>query len=50
MELVDDMGHVKSRFFPFGVSVSSVHDKCMVRARRTIGSEIILDALVATSR
>ena len=29
--------------FPFGDSVRSVQDRCVVCARRTIGSEIILD-------
>jgi hypothetical protein len=45
-----DIGHVESLFFPFGDSVSVVQDRCMVCARRTIGSEIILDAPDGTTR
>ena len=45
MELLGDLGHVESRFFPFGTVLVLVQDWCMVRARRTIGSETILDAL-----
>ena len=38
MELLGDMGH-------FGdIVLVSVQDRCMVCARHTIGSEIILDA------
>jgi hypothetical protein len=44
MELLRDVGHVKSRFGPFGDSVNVSADKCMVCAKHTIGSEIILDA------
>ena len=49
MELLGDVGHLESLFFPFGDSVS-VQDGCMVCARRTIGSEIILDAPDGTTR
>ena len=38
MELVDDVGHVESHFFLLESVLVSVHDRCMVRARRTIGS------------
>jgi hypothetical protein len=50
MELLGDVGHVESRFFLFGDSVSAVQDRCMVCARYTIGSEIVLDALDVTTR
>jgi hypothetical protein len=30
MELLGDVGHVKSHFGPFGVSVSAVYDRSMV--------------------
>ena len=43
MELLGDVGYVESHFFPFGDSVS-VGTRCMVCPRRTIGSEIVLDA------
>ena len=44
MEPLGDLGLVESRFFPFGDSVSVGARLCMVCARHTIGSEIILDA------
>ena len=50
MELLGDVGHVESRFFPFGDGVSVGARLCMVCARRTIGSEIILDAPDETPR
>jgi hypothetical protein len=50
MELLGGVGHVESRFGPFGDSVSSMHDRCTVCAKRTIGSEIILDTLDGTPR
>ena len=43
MELLGDVDHVESHFFSFSDSVS-VGARCMVCARRTIGSEIVLDA------
>ena len=39
MELLGDVGHVESHFFPFGDSVSVGAKRFMVYARRTIGSE-----------
>ena len=45
MELLGDVGHVESHFIPFGDSVLSVQDRCMVCARCTIGLQIILDRL-----
>ena len=50
MELLGDVGHVESHFFCFETVLVSVQDWCMVYARRTIGSEIILDALDGTTR
>jgi hypothetical protein len=37
-------GHLESRFGPFGDIVSVGQDRCTVNTKRTIGSEIILDA------
>jgi hypothetical protein len=50
MELLDDVGHVESRFGPFGTKVVSVQDRCTVSAKRTIGSETILDTPDGTPR
>ena len=50
MELLGDVGHVESHFFPFETVLMSVDDRFMVCARRTIGSQIILDALDGTTR
>jgi hypothetical protein len=50
MELLGDVGYVESRFDPFGDGVMSVQHSCMVYAKCTIGSEIILDALDGTPR
>jgi hypothetical protein len=43
MELLGDVGHVESPFGPFGVVLVLVHDRCTVCAKRTLGSEIVLD-------
>jgi hypothetical protein len=50
MKLIDDMGLVKSRFHLFGDGVSASARGCKVCAKRTIGSEIILDAPDGTPR
>jgi hypothetical protein len=50
MELLGDVGLVESRSFSFGDNVSAVQDRCIVCARHTIGSEIILDLLNGTTR
>jgi hypothetical protein len=50
LTLLGDVGHVESRFGLFGDSVSSVHHRCMVCAKHTIGSEIILDAPDGSTR
>jgi hypothetical protein len=44
MELLGDMHHGESCFGVFGVVLVSVQDRCMVCAKRTIGSVIVLDA------
>jgi hypothetical protein len=49
MELLSDVGHVESHFGPFGYIVS-VQDRSMVCTKRTIGSEIVLDAPDSTPR
>jgi hypothetical protein len=48
MELQGDMGHVESRFGPFGDSAGVGSRQVQVCAKRTIGSEIIFDALDST--
>ena len=49
MELLGDVGLAESHFFPFVDSVS-VGARCIVYARRTIGSKIFLDAPDGSSR
>ena len=44
MELLRDVGHVESRFDPFGDSAKLDADSCTVCAEHTLGSEIVLDA------
>ena len=44
------MGHVESHFGMFGEVLVLMQDRCMVCDKRTIGSEIILDALDGTPR
>ena len=43
-ELLGDMGHVEPRFDLFGTVLVLVQDRCKVCAKRTIGSETVLDA------
>jgi hypothetical protein len=50
MELLDDVGHVESRFGPFGDSVVSVQDRCRICTKCTMGSEVILDTPYGTPR
>ena len=50
MELVGDVGHFNLTSFRLETVLMSVQVKSMVCARRTIGSEIILDALNGTTR
>ena len=50
MVLLGDGGQVEARFSLFGDSVSLNGGYCTVCAKRTIGSEIILDAFDGTPR
>jgi hypothetical protein len=51
MLLLGDEAQVDARFGIFGDTVLvSVQDRCMVCAKHTIGSEIILNALDGTPR
>ena len=50
MVLLGDEAQVESRFGPFGYSVRLVQDRCTVCAKRSIGSEIILDTPDSTPR
>ena len=50
MVLLGDEAQVEARFGPFGDSGNLDADRCMVCAKRTIGLEIILDALDGTPR
>ena len=46
MELLGDVGHVESYFDLLGDKLVLVQDRCTVCAKRTIGSEIILDTMM----
>jgi hypothetical protein len=50
MELPGDVSHVESRYSLFGLVLVLVQDSCTVCAKRTIGSEILLDAPDGTPR
>jgi hypothetical protein len=50
MELLIDVGHLKSHLSPFGDCISEVQNRCTVCAKRTIGSEVILDTRDGTPR
>ena len=50
MELLGDVGHVESRSVRLEMMLVLVQDKCTVCAKRTIGSDIILDAPDGTPR
>jgi hypothetical protein len=50
MELLGDVGHVESRFGPFGVVLVSVQDRSIVCTKHTVASEIIFDAPDGTPR
>ena len=41
MEVLGDVGHVKSRSVRFEMVLVLVQDRCMVCAKRTIGSGIV---------
>jgi hypothetical protein len=50
MDLLSDNGHFESRFNPFGDPLESVQDRCTFCAKRTIGTEIVLEAPDGTPR
>ena len=50
MELLADVGHVESRSVRLEMVLVLVQDRCMVCARRTIGSDIIKGAPDDTPR
>jgi hypothetical protein len=50
MKLLNDVGPLESSFDRFGDGVVFVQDRCTVCTKRTIGSEIILDAPDGTPR
>ena len=50
MELLGDVGHVESHLVHFEMVVVLVQDRCMVCAKHTIGSDIVLDAPDGTPR
>ena len=50
MELLGNMGHVKSRSVHLQMVLVLVQDRCMVYAKRTIGGYIIQDAPIGTPR
>jgi hypothetical protein len=44
MTLLGDEAQVEARFCPFGDRANFMQDRCTVCAKRTIGSEVVLDA------
>ena len=44
MEVLVDVGHVESRSVRLAIVLVLVQDRCMVCAKRTIGSDIVLNA------
>ena len=50
MELLGDVGHVESRSVCLELVLVLVQDRCTVRDKHTIASEIILDAPDGTPR
>ena len=46
MELLGAVGHVESRSVRLEMVLVLVQDRCMVCAKRTIGSDTVLDAPV----
>ena len=44
MVLVGDEAQAEARFGPFGGGANLAQDRCMVYAKCTVGSEIVLDA------
>ena len=50
MEVLGDVGHVKSRSVRFEMVLVLVQDRSTCCAKRTSGSEIVLDALDGITR
>ena len=50
MELLSDVGHVESCSVRLEMVLVLVQDRCTVYAKRTIGSDIVLDAPDGTPR
>jgi hypothetical protein len=50
MVLLGDLAQVEARFGLFGYSANLTQDRCIVYAKRTIFSEIVLDAPDGTPR
>ena len=50
MELLGDVGHVESCSVRLEMELVLMEDRCTVCAKRTIGSDIVLDAHDGTSR
>ena len=50
MVIVGDVGHVESRSVCLEMVLVLVQDRCTVCAKRTIGSDIVLDAPDGTCR
>ena len=50
MELIGDVGHVESRLVHLEMVLVLVQDRCMVCAKRIIGSDIVLYAPDGTPR
>ena len=50
MEQLGDVGHVESRLIRLEKVLVLMEDRCTVCAKRTIGSDIILDAPDGTPR
>ena len=50
MELLGDVGHVESRSVDLEMVFVLMSDRCTVCAKRTIGSDIVLDAADRTPR
>ena len=48
LELLGDVGHVESRLVHLEMVLVLMKDRCTVCTKRTIGSNIVLDALDAT--
>ena len=50
MELLGDVGHVESRSVRLEIVLVLLQDRCTVCAKRTIGSDIVLNAPDGTPR